>query len=570
MNHHLLQRAAWLILTLALLAVPAAQGQEAAPTFFFGVDLSYVNEMDDCGAVYRQDGIARDAFALFAEHGATLVRARLWHNPDWTAYSTLDDVKRTFARARAAGMTTLLDIHYSDQWADPGRQEIPAAWQELDDDALVDAVYQYTTEVLESLADEDLTPAFVQIGNETNSGILKRGSDLQWARDARLFNAGIRAVRDFSAAAGQPVRIVLHVAQPENTMWWFTQAEAAGVTDFDLIGVSFYPQWSTFSIGDMGAQVGVLRRRFGKEVMVVETGYGWTRDAVEETADNVLDQGLRGYPFSPDGQHRFMRDLTQSLISGGALGVVYWEPAWVSTPCHTRWGQGSHWENATFFDFHNGNELLEGVNFLRDDYLYPPVLADGVVEPAYGEALVTEDAGDALNGVAALDLLELYAYADADQLHLAFTTAGDIFAREGSYLLYFDATHDAEGANADVGRRPILAADPYKPEFRLDVSILEEQATRRGSIALNAWAEGDWQTLTYTGGAAILNGVISVVELQLPLALIDHPDELHLALVSTDRGRARGASDILGTDAVPADSEAALLLEQFFRLDLAP
>ncbi|NUQ06159.1 MAG: hypothetical protein HUU31_19890 [Anaerolineae bacterium] len=198
------------------------------------------------------------------------------------------------------------------------------------------------------------------------------------------------------------------------------------------------------------------------------------------------------------------------------------------------------------------------------------MLADGVVEPPYGAALVTEDAGDALNRVAALDLLELYAYADADQLHLAFTTAGDIFAREGSYLLYLDATHDAEGADADVGRRPILAADPFKPEFRLDVAILEEQGMRRGSIVLNAWAEGDWQTVTYTGGAAILNGAISVVELYLPLALIDRPDALHLALVSTDRGRARGASDILGSDAVPADSEAALLLEQFFRLDLSP
>src|SRR5262245_21942197 len=110
----------------------SASAQPSATTFYFGVDLSYVNEMDDCGAVYREDGSARDAFELFAEHGAKLVRARLWHNPDWTNYSTLADVKRTFTRARDAGMSTLLDIHYSDNWADAGTQQIPAAWQELD------------------------------------------------------------------------------------------------------------------------------------------------------------------------------------------------------------------------------------------------------------------------------------------------------------------------------------------------------------------------------------------------------------------------------------------------------
>ena len=129
-------------------------------------------------------------------------------------------------------------------------------------------------------------------GNETNSGLLKRDVELDWPRDAKLFNAGIRAVRDLPPRRAQHPKIVLHVAQPENTGWWFTQAEAAGITDFDVIGISYYPQWSTFSIADMGAQISALRQRFGKDVMIVETGYGWTREAVDETADNILDQGL--------------------------------------------------------------------------------------------------------------------------------------------------------------------------------------------------------------------------------------------------------------------------------------
>jgi len=346
---------------------PSIRAQDTAPRFYFGVDLSYVNEMDDCGAIYRENGEPRDAFSLFADHGATLVRARLWHNPDWTAYSTLEDVQRTFTRAHAAGMQTLLDIHYSDNWADPGRQEIPAAWADItNDQELAQAVYDYTTSVLNELYDTDLTPAFVQVGNEINSGLLKTGDvGLDWSRDALLLNNGIQAVRDFAAATGSDIKIILHVAQPENAVWWFTQAEESGVTDFDVIGLSYYPQWSSFTISDVGLQVQYLRQRFGKDVMIVETAYGWTREAVDETAGNILNQGIRGYSFSPEGQYQFMTDLTQSLISNGGLGVVYWEPAWVSTTCSTRWGQGSHWENATFFDFQNQNEVLEGINFLN-------------------------------------------------------------------------------------------------------------------------------------------------------------------------------------------------------------
>lgn len=556
------------LLTVCLALSTTATAQED-PLFYFGVDLSYVNEMDDCGAVYQEDGSPRDAFELFADHGANLVRARLWHNPDWTEYSTLNDVKRTFTRARDAGLTTLLDIHYSDNWADPGTQEIPAAWEDLDDDALVDAVYQYTTDVLTELAAEGLVPAFVQVGNETNSGMLHRGGEQNWARDARLFNAGIQAARDFSAESDRDVKILLHVAQPQNTMWWFTEAEAAGITDFDVIGISFYPQWSTFSIGDMGAQVTTLRQRFGKEVMVLETAYGWTREAVDETADNVLDQGLRGYSFSVEGQYQFMRDLSQSLISNGALGVVYWEPAWVSTECTTRWGQGSHWENATFFDFQNDNELLESIHYLSDDYLYPDVLADGVIEASYGDPFVQDGPGDDLNNFPALDLDSLYVQTSEDVLSVAITTVGDVFSREGTYLLYIDTTWDDQGATEDVERRPILAAYPYKPEFRLDIGITVDGGTTRASYTLNAWNGTDWEDVTFTGSAAIVTGQPSVLELQLPFDAIGTPQSLNLALVSTDRGRARGASDILGVITLPDETADPLMLDAFFKVDLS-
>jgi arabinogalactan endo-1,4-beta-galactosidase len=544
------------------------QARSAAPPFYFGVDLSYTNEMDDCGAVYRENGEPRDAFELFRDHGATLVRARLWHNPDWTTYSTLDDVKRTFTRARAAGMDTLLDLHYSDNWADPGRQEIPSAWADITDDAeLAEAVYAYTTDVLQELHRDDLTPAFVQVGNEINSGLIKAGEvKLDWPRDALLINAGIRAVRDFAAETDTRPRIILHVAQPENAGWWFTQAEENGVTDFDVIGLSYYPQWSRFSIAEMGAQVNDLRQRFGKDVMVVETAYAWTRDAVDETADNILTQGVKGYPFSPDGQRRFMTDLTQSLISNGALGVVYWEPAWVSTGCSTRWGQGSHWENATFFDFQNNNEVLEGINFLSDTYWHPDHPADGVTEADYGSPLARDATSDVLDFIARLDLTALYARENENAIFIATTIAGDVYGGPGNFLYYFDTTHDGQGAYVDVGKRPITVADPFKPEFRLDVSVEATPDTRPPAVTLNAWVGGAWEPVTFTGSIAVLAGDTSTIEIQMPRVLLGDPPVLSVAVLSTDRSRTHTAADILGTSFVPPDWSDALVLDTFFEV----
>ena len=549
--------------------VTHAQNSDSTP-FYFGIDLSYVNEMDDCGAVYRVDGVEQDAYEIFSTNGANLVRARLWHNPDWTDYSTLKDIKRTFQRAQAQNMSTLLDFHYSDNWADPGRQEIPAAWEDLDTtDALADAVYDYTYATLNELHAEGLTPDFVQVGNETNSGMLKEIVESDWPRDAQLFNAGIAAVREFSAETDTSPQIMLHVAQPENTTWWFTEAEAHDVNDFDVIAISYYPQWSSYSIAEMGAQANFLRQRFGKDVMVVETAYGWTREAVNETADNILNQGVRGYPFSPAGQRQFMIDLTQSLISNGAIGVVYWEPAWVSTECSTRWGQGSHWENATFFDFENGNELHEGIEFLTHDYAFPVNLADGQLDESYGDPIVIDDEGDALENEAAFDLTALYASVENGTLSLALTVAGDVFGTRGNYLIYFDTTNDENGAQIDVRNRPITVAAPYFPEYRLDISTFTQNGVDTAAYTFNQWIDGDWETATFTGGAAIEGGTPSVIEIQFAATQFDMVDTVNIAVVSTDRTRIHTAADILGTDFSLGDWEEPVVIETFVEVSLA-
>lgn len=322
------------------------------PDFFYGADLSYVNEMEDCGAVYFDaDNNQRDVYEIFVDEGANLARYRLWHNPTWTDYSNLADVKKSIRRAKDKGFYVLLDFHYSDTWADPGKQIIPAAWLSLIDDtpALAQELYDYTHEVLDELHNEGLTPDIVQVGNEINPMILQEGElvwPIDWNRNATLLNKAIKAVRDFSTDAEQNVEIMLHIAQPENGLWWFEEATDAGVTDYDWIGISYYPKWSDYTLENLQTPLQSLVSDYGKKLMVVETAYPFTLDYAD-TKNNLFGGSslLDGYPATQDGQLAFLTDLVSVTKSAGGAGVVYWEPAWVSTTCK------SAWENATLFGF---------------------------------------------------------------------------------------------------------------------------------------------------------------------------------------------------------------------------
>ncbi len=358
-----------------LLCAWLASFSRAEQPFYLGADLSYINEMEDCGAVYREKGHKKEPFQLFASKGANLVRVRLWHNPDWTKYSHLDDVEKTLARAKQAGMNTLLDFHYSDTWTDPEKQFVPRLWAQISDtDELAKTLYGYTFNTLKTLDEKGLLPTLVQVGNETNIEILQQEDKLvrgipNWPRNAQLLNAGIKAVRDYSRMVDKPVQIVLHIAQPENALWWFKQARENGVTDFDIIGLSYYPQWSDYKLDQLPKAIAALKRDYGKAVMIVETAYPWTLQNYDK-ANNVLGDKalLKGFPASPQGQVRYLLTLTQTVKSAGGAGVIYWEPAWVSTRCKTLWGTGSHWENASFFDPGNRNEALPAFLFFSAPY----------------------------------------------------------------------------------------------------------------------------------------------------------------------------------------------------------
>ncbi len=355
--------------------------------FINGVDLSYVNQIEDHGGVYKDHGQIKDVFQIFKAKGANLVRLRLWNNPDWiykvygdntVLYSSLVDIKKSVRRAKENGMAVNLDFHYSDIWADPEHQDVPGAWKDITEvQVLEDSVYQFTYMVMNELLKDNLLPEMVQIGNETNCGFMVTDvkdsfpklsvCEDHWSDFGKVVNAGIKAVRDIDRLSGHHTTIALHVADPKNLDWWFKGIiNKGGVTDFDVAGFSYYPHWHTeVSFSELPGVVKKLKNELHKKVMILETGYPYTTEN-KDNYPNIFgeESTVNGYPISVEGQKSFMIDLTQNMISAGADGVMYWEPAWISSQMKDLWGQGSAWENTSFFDFDgNATEVMQYLSY---------------------------------------------------------------------------------------------------------------------------------------------------------------------------------------------------------------
>lgn len=359
--------------------------------FHFGSDLSYVNQILDHGGVYKVNNQVKDPYQIFKDNGNEIVRLRLWHNPVWTKtiyepdgpqlYNDLLDVSKAIDRSRKLGMKVLLDFHYSDIWADPGAQEIPAAWKDIKEIAVLrDSVYNYTVKSLKFLESKGLLPEFVQVGNEINCGMLYEFNQNpvagfpscnvcggQWSNLRTVLNGAIKAVRDVSATSTVKTKVLLHVADPGNVEWWFDNV-AAGVNDFDIIGFSYYPIWHTnVPLTALSDRVNTFRTKYNKQVMILEAAYPWST-ANNDGYPNIFggQAPMAGYPYTPQGQLDMMKAITQEMMDGGGNGIIYWEPAWITSQTRDYWNIGSSWDNCTFFDF-NGNVNI-GVGYMKATY----------------------------------------------------------------------------------------------------------------------------------------------------------------------------------------------------------
>ena len=369
---------------------PTEEAEYNAESFVRGVDLSYVNQVMDHGGTYQDSGSVENPYKIFAEYGANVARFRLWHDPDWvqnevypdqevSLYSGLENVTKSIEEAKAQGLSINLDFHYSDTWADPQQQRIPEAWRNITDlQVLKDSVYKYTQQTLQHLNEQGLMPEFVQIGNETNCGLLYTNAppefpnlnvcDGNWENAGEVINSGIQAVRDVAENSEVDTKIILHVAQPENVDWWFSNITSDGnVSNFDIIGFSYYTAWSDVGLDQISDKVSNFRDNFDKHVMIVETAYPWTLDYADDYNNQFGEDALvNGYAATKQGQKDFMTTLVQEVIDGGGAGVMYWEPAWITSNMKDKWGSGSSWENNTLFDF-EGN-VHEGMGYLNHEY----------------------------------------------------------------------------------------------------------------------------------------------------------------------------------------------------------
>ena len=391
--------AAVVLAALGLLASTAASAADAItvqpvadlrPDFIMGADMSMLDQLErNGGRFYGLDGQRGDALQIVKDNGVNWVRLRLWHTPVNESdvieggrtisrrgepvgggNNDLATTVRLARRAKALGLKFLLDIHYSDFWADPGKQTKPAAWRNLKGAALEQEVHRYTTQVMQALGDAGVYPDMVQIGNELNGGMLwpdgktwKEKPEEQIGGDegfVALMKQGLRAVREADAKRGNGTRtrLIVHLADGgKNELYRrvFDLFQKQGV-DYDVIGLSFYPYYHG-PIDDLRANMDDISSRYGKEVAVVETAYAYTtRDG--DGWPNLFNTEMQksvGYKATMQGQASVVRDVIDAVaqVPGGrGLGVFYWEPDWTPVPrAGWRTGEGNAWDNQAMFDF---------------------------------------------------------------------------------------------------------------------------------------------------------------------------------------------------------------------------
>lgn len=380
----------------------------SSPSFIKGADISSLEAVEDYGGTfYDFEGKKTDAIEFLMENGCNYFRLRVWNNPtksfDAGDYCSPEHTVEMAKRIKKVGGNYLLDFHYSDWWADPKNQSVPAAWKGLSKEELVQAVYDFTKEVLTQLAEEDAYPDMVQIGNEIGNGMLwDYGSIDNPETLAALLNSGISAVRD-TTPEGKETKIMIHVQDGgfvSTTEKFFTTMESCGVTDYDVVGLSYYPYWhGTFA--DLKDNINNVYRKFGKQVVVVETAYPFTYDNADNKRNMVMEAETAtvGFAASEENQKKVFELVMNSVAScEGGLGVFYWEPGWLAVKgAGVAKGSGNEWENQALFDF--DGKALEAVkafgfepgSIKGDEALYVYPLENVQVDKnASGEDLLKE------------------------------------------------------------------------------------------------------------------------------------------------------------------------------------
>jgi arabinogalactan endo-1,4-beta-galactosidase len=324
-----------------------------------GADISSLKKSEDCGGVYYyEDGGQADALKILKDHGMNYARIRVWvKSPD--GYHGKTQLLEMARRLNTNGIKLLVDFHYSDTWADPGKQPKPAAWANIDFDGLKKALYDHTFDVCNSLKEQSTPPDMVQIGNEITNGMLWEDgrNDKSFDNLATLLKEGHRAVKDCLP----DTQVMLHLDNGgKNELYrrWFDNIIEQGVP-FDLIGASYYPYWHG-TLADLQNNLNDVAIRYDKDIVLVETAYAFTADDNDNYENVIRTEEQPGYPFTPEGQAKVLADImnvVRAIPNGRGLGIMWWDATWTAVPGNgwdpTDPSAGNNWENQALFDFDN-------------------------------------------------------------------------------------------------------------------------------------------------------------------------------------------------------------------------
>lgn len=294
---------------------------------------------------YNRIGIQKSPVDILIDEGLNTARLRLWHSPS-ESYSGFESVKEEVQFLKSKGLKIWLSVHYSDSWADPGQQNIPAAWQGLSFSALKDSMLSYTKRII-----REMNPDYFQIGNEINSGLLHPLGNISQneSQFLDLLNAASTGIREMNSET----KIILHFAGVKGSSWFFEKVKGI---DYDYIGLSYYPWWHDVSISELDDSISLLGNQYNREIVIAETAYpftfgwnDWTNNIVGDSTQLLLPS----FPATMDGQQKFLDVLKTTLeYNSHSIGISYWGGELIAFDGPES-STGSPWENCALFDFNN-------------------------------------------------------------------------------------------------------------------------------------------------------------------------------------------------------------------------
>ncbi len=332
------------------------------PDFIRGMDVSSVISLENSGVRFKnKNGTTEDLLKILADNGVNYIRVRVWNDPYDSGENGYgggnSDVQKAAAigaRAAQYGMKLLVDFHYSDFWADPGKQKAPKAWANLSTAQKAVKVGEFTLNSLNEIKNAGANIGMVQIGNETNNGIAGTSS---WSDMAVIFNAGSSAVRQFDPN----VLVALHFTNPErtDTVKWFADNLNTLNVDYDVFAVSYYPYWHG-SLENLTSVLNYVSGTYNKFTMVAETSYAYTLDDFDGHGNTVNYRNNNTgtdllWSFTPQGQADEVRSVMNAVNNVGnakGIGVFYWEGAWITV------GDISGLSGSAWTDRYNSNKAL--------------------------------------------------------------------------------------------------------------------------------------------------------------------------------------------------------------------